>query len=114
MRSHSCKNCPCACRECSKETTKSSESKTASLCVNNLTSVPDTGHHDCDGKTYDICKRYSFTLHNELYFIVPKDDLKPYGDVKSGIDENGKIEAATVSSLTSVPDTGHHDCDGKT
>jgi hypothetical protein len=41
-------------------------------------------------------------------------DLKPYRDVKSGIDENGKIEAATVSSLTSVPDTGHHDCDGKT
>jgi hypothetical protein len=42
------------------------------------------------------------------------DDLKPYRDVKSDIDENGKIEAATVSSLTSVPDTGHHDCDGKT
>jgi hypothetical protein len=42
------------------------------------------------------------------------DDLKPYRDVKSGIDKNGKIEAATVLSLTSVPDTGHHDCDGKT
>ena len=50
LRSHSCINCPCTCREC----------RIASLIVENdiastLPSVPD-------GKTYNIYTRYTFTI----------------------------------------------------
>ena len=42
------------------------------------------------------------------------EDLKPCSDVKSDIDDNSKVTAATVLTSTSIPDTGHQDSDGKT
>ena len=54
---------------------------------------------------------------NQIYFIVPNgsdEDLKPCSDVKSDIDDNSKVTAATVLTSTSLPDTGHQDSNGKT
>jgi hypothetical protein len=42
------------------------------------------------------------------------EDLKPCSDVKSDIDDNSKVSAATVLTSTSVLDNGHQDSDGKT
>ena len=91
-------------------------SKVKAATVLTSTSVPDTGHQDSDGKTYNIHTIY-FHFTNQIYFIVPNgsdEGLKPCSDVKSVIDDNSKVTAATVLTSTSVPDTGHQDSDGKT
>jgi len=54
---------------------------------------------------------------NQIYFIVPNgsgEDLKPCSDVKSDVDDNSKVTAATVLTSTLVLDNGHQDSDGKT
>ena len=76
LRSHSCINCPCHCRECSNKTTKSLESGTAIVPVVNieddvlvtraiLASVPD-----CEGKTYSTFKRYIYITRSFKFYRV--------------------------------------------
>jgi len=91
-------------------------SKVSAATVLTSTSVLDNGHQDSDGKTYkyihDILPLYKIN-----YILVPigsDEDLKPCSDVKSDIDDNSKVSAASVLTSTSVPDTGHQDSNGKT